>query len=237
MKSIRIILPAIFTGLLLLIQSCDKEVEQKLPEQYDLSNSALVKVYNAIVGSNRNYVYVDGTPVNGATVAFGSSFPSTYGFAVPSGLRSFVIKDTLATSTQLELAFSENLQANQLYTVFVYDTTTAPKQITVATNIEIPTDTTARVRFANLAYSTAILPPVDVFSVKRQTNIFSNIVQTEVTNFIPYASALSDTLLVRSAGTTMLMSQLNGFNPTQKRSYTLVFRGGFTKALTSFTSR
>jgi len=239
MKSIRIILAgcAAFTGLL-LIQSCNKDVEQKLPEQSDFSNSALVQVYNAIVGSSRNYVYVDGTPVNGATVAYGSAFPSAaYGFAVSPGQRSFIIKDTAATTTQIPLTFNGNFEANKSYTVFAYDTITAPKQITVATTIEVPTDTTARVRFANFAYSPAAIPPVDVYSVKRQANIFSNINNAEVTSFISYASALSDTLLVRSAGTNTLLVQLNGFNPTQKRSYTLVLRGGVTKSLTSFSNR
>jgi hypothetical protein len=239
MKSIRIILAVAVAIIgLQLIQSCKKDAEQKLPEQSDLSNSALIQVYNAVVGSNRNYVYVDAAPVNGATVSYGSAFPSAaYGFAVSTGQHSFILKDTMGTTMQIPLTFTANFEAGKSYTVFAYDTITSPKQIIVPTTIEIPADTTARVRFANFTYSTTVIQPVDIYSVKRQTNIFSNISNAEVTTFIPYASALNDTLIVRSAGTTQLLAQLNGFNPTQKRSYTVVLRGGVTKILTSFGNR
>jgi len=70
--------------------------------------------------------------------------------------------------------------------------------------------------------------PIDIFSVKRNANVFTNIAYGTVTPFIPYASALSDTLVVRQTGsTTVNLDTLRGFNPTQKRSYTLVFAGRY----------
>ena len=57
--------------------------------------------------------------------------------------------------------------------------------------------------------------------------MFTNIQVTDVTDFISYTSSLSDTLYVRETGTTNLLTQLNGFNPTAKRSYTLIFRGRY----------
>jgi hypothetical protein len=226
-------------GCLAFITSCSKELEQKLPQQTDLTNYSQVQVYNAVVGSNRNYITVDGVPVNGATVAYGAVFPSnTYAFSLPSGLRSFVIYDTAAVNFQAPLRFTENFQSNTFYTVFAYDTSTSPKQITVPTTIEIPQDTTARLRFANFAYSTSALPAVDVYSVKRKANIFTNVATTEVTPFIPMASALGDTLLVRATGTTTPnITSINNFSPTQKRSYTMIYRGGATRAATVFVNR
>lgn len=238
MKSLSILVAGCGLMTAVLVSSCKKDLEPIIQSQTDLTNTAQVQLFNAIVGSNRNYLYVDTKPLNGATIAYGASFPSNaYGFSVPAGFRAFLLKDTLITSTQLQLSFAENLQSQKNYTVFAYDTITAPRQVTVETKLEIPADTTARVRFANFLYSTVAQPAVDVYSVKRQANVFSGIIKTGVTDFIPYASQLNDTLLVRWAGTTTQVIALNGFNPTQKRSYTVILRGGVTKAISSFANR
>jgi hypothetical protein len=127
--------------------------------------------------------------------------------------------------------------------MFIYDTITSPKQLTVETAIEIPLDTTARLRFANFVFSKTAVPAVDVYSVKRKANVFSNIATTQVTAFIPFAAALSDTLLVRETGTTTQLAALNNINPARKRSYTVVFRGRYqtttgttARALTTLTN-
>ena len=80
--------------------------------------------------------------------------------------------------------------------------------------------------------------------MKRAANLFTNIPVTGVTDYIPYASSLTDTLYVRETGTMTQLAVLNGFNPTQLRSYTLVFRGryqttgttGIARLLTAFSS-
>lgn len=217
---------------------CKKDLDKTIQENFDFTNTANVQLYNGIVGSNRTYLYIDNKAINGATIAYGAAFPATgYGFTVTGAETAFLVRDTAATTTQLPMSFMQNFESGKHYTMFLYDTITAPKQITVETDITVPTDSTARLRFANFAYSTAALPPVDVFSVKRQANIFTNITKTQVTNFIPYASASNDTLIVRYAGTTTLVTQLNGINPVQQRSYTVVLRGGATKGLTVFANR
>jgi hypothetical protein len=90
----------------------------------------------------------------------------------------------------------------------------------------------------------------DIFSVKRNANIFMNVQVTEVTDYIPYASALTDTFYIRPTGTTTNLQNfvpsttsppgafaniLAILTPTQKRSYTLIFRGGY-RATTSTNS-
>ncbi|MFN4313504.1 MAG: DUF4397 domain-containing protein [Chitinophagaceae bacterium] len=221
-----------------LTTGCDKELDPTIEENFDFTNTSNVQLYNAIVGSNRTFLYVDNKPVNGATIAYGAAFPSSaYGFTVTGANNNMLLRDTLASSSQVPLSFQPNLEAGKNYTIFAYDTSTAPQQLTVETNIVIPTDSTARLRFANFQYSTAARPAVDVFSVKRQANIFTNISKTQVTDFIPYASSLNDTLIVRETGTTNFVAQLNGINPTEKRSYTVVLRGGVSRVLTSFANR
>jgi hypothetical protein len=208
--------------------SCTKTFNEKVVSQSNFNNSSLVQVYMAVVSATRNYVYVDGVPVTGAALVLGSVFPGTgYGFNVPGGLNPFLVRDTLGSSTQTPLSFSENLEAGKKYTIFVYDTINSVKQKTVLTEIEIPADTTARLRFANFIFSKTAVPAVDIFSKRQNINLFTNVPITDVTPFIPIPSAFVDTFYVRETGTSNQLAVYNGFNPVEKRSYTLVFRGRY----------
>lgn len=225
---------------------CKKDKGKEVAfENTTFTDKSFIQVHNGILNAARNYIYVDAVPVNGAALAFNSTFPATpSNFSVTNGFRAFLVRDTSSTATQVPLSFAENLQAGTYYTIFLYDTLTSPKKKIVANDIQIPTDTTARVRFANFIFSRTAVPNVDIFSLKRNANVFTNVGITDVTGYVPYASALNDTLYVRETGTTNLLATMNGFNPVQKRSYTLVFRGryqttgttGIARLLTSFSS-
>lgn len=224
--------------------SCEKESKLYLSEQQDLSGKALIKVYNSTLNATRNYVYFDNIPVTGAGLAYGGLFPSvSFYAAIPAGNRSVEIKDTLVTTTQSSVKFSSNFEAGKHYTIFTYDTLSAAKQLVVQDKITVPNDTSARIRFANMIYSKVAVPAVDIYSIKRQANVFSNVSTASVTDFIPYESDISDTLYVRAAGTSINLTQLNGLLAREKRSYTVVFRGVYqlttgtlTRTLTSFTN-
>ena len=246
MKNIIKITTGCFVLGLLALVSCKKETgREHSPEDTDYTNKSFVQVYNGIINSTRNYVYVDANQLTGAALAFNSTFPSTpSNVAIASGYKTFLVKDTLITSTQVPLSFAEVLQPKSYYTIFLYDSINNPKKKIVQNNIVIPSDTTARVRFANFIYSSTAVPNVDIYSLKRAANVFTNIPVTGVTDYIPYASSLTDTLYVRETGTMTQLAVLNGFNPTQLRSYTLVFRGryqttgttGIARLLTAFSS-
>ena len=215
----------------LTLVSCSREpIVDTTPRETDFGNKEIVMFYNAALNTNRTYLYVDGTPVNGATIAYASAFPahsSDYGFVVEPGLRQFVVKDTLSTSTQVPLSFSNNIEANKRYTIFFYDTLTAPKQLTVETPIVVPQDTSSRIRFAYFfRRAVGVPPPVDIFSKRLNQNLVSNVQFAQVSDFMAYPSNTSDTLYVREAGTMNQLGVWNGFSSTRKRSYTLVLRGG-----------
>ena len=237
----------------LLAISCVKQTGQKTATiQTDFSNKAFVQVFNGTLNSTRNYVYVDGNAVTGAATAYAASFPATStpaSFTVPAGFRAFLIRDTLGTSTQPPMSFAENFEAGKYYTIFMYDTSTTVKQKTVMNNIIIPTDTTARLRFANFIYNPGAVPTgFDIFSKKRNAVIFSNVKETEVTDYIPYASASTDTFYIRlngsssnlqnvdTLGKTVLLNIQAVLNPTRLRSYTLVFRGGYRSSFNKIAS-
>jgi hypothetical protein len=223
--------------------SCDKQVGKEVAtENTDFSDKAFVQLYNAISGSPTTIqVSVDANSVTGAGVGLGGTFPSTpANISVQNGFRAFLIRDAATTTTFPYISFAENLQAGSYYTIFAYDTVISPKQKIVKNNIVIPSDTTARLRFANFVYNPTALPTgFDIYSVKRQAVIFSNVHETEVTEYIPIASASTDTFYLRMNGTNVNMQNLDTtgktvmvdirsiFTPTRLRSYTLIFRGSY----------
>lgn len=239
-----------------LAVSCVKDKDKEVAlESNNFTDKSLIQLFNATLGSARNYIYVDGAPVNGAAIAYGASFPVTStpaNFAVSSGFRAFLIRDTSSTTTQPIMSLAENLQSSVNYTLFTYDTLNAVKNKLVVNNIVIPADTTARLRFANFAYSPNALVPVDIFSKRLNTNIFTNVAITDVTGFIPYDTRRSDTLIIRETGTGVDLQNrtvttsgtppvtVTTFSPvqiilslTRKRSYTVIFRGGYRTDLTT----
>lgn len=234
--------------LMLALPSCKKETDPKYTEQTSFNNSSVIQLYLAMHVASRNYLLVDNKPVNGAAITTGSVFPALPpGFSVEGGFRAFLLRDTLTATLQPSLSFAENMQANKRYTIFVYDTIAAPKQKTVETNIVVPADNSARLRFANFVYSPTAIPAVDIFSKKQNANIFTNVQITDVTNFISYPSGVTDTFYIRSTGsgtnlqnyrncaTTAYSDIIAILTPQAKRSYTLVFRGSY-KANNMFTS-
>src|SRR6185295_9415023 len=96
------------------------------------------------------------------------------GAAIVGGLKQCLIKDTLSASTQPQISFAESIQAGKSYTIFMYDTFTVIKQKTVETIIQIPADTTARVRFANFVYHPTAIPGIDIFSTRRNGFVATN---------------------------------------------------------------
>ncbi len=215
-----VIASALFIGL----SSCEKETQDTTPMR-EIPNAAYVQWMNATVNSNRNFIFINGVRTNGTTVAYGTTFPtSSYAFAVFPGSNGINVRDTLVTSTQLQNQFTHTFEAGKSYTLFTYDTITAPKKIIVENNFEIPADSSARLRFANLIYNPTAVANVDVFSFKSQTNVFTNIPVGNVTNFVPFNSATLDTLYVRETGTSIQLAKL-AVNLNRKRSYTAVYRG------------
>ena len=226
-KNIKLLFPLL---AIVFLAGCEKTIEDTTPIDDDMTTKARVQLYVAHVGAvARNFLYVDGLPVNGSSLAFGSVFPAApaTSFAVPAGFRAFLLRDTSSTTTQPALSFAENFSAGNFYTIFTYDTLNAVKQKTVLTNIVVPDDTTARLRFANFIYSPNAVPNVDVFSFRRNANVWTNVPVKEVTEFIPYQSGVVDTLYVRETGTTIQLAKAAVGSFTAKRSYTAVFRGSY----------
>ncbi len=243
MKHIKVLIPGLtLLAVSFLHLSCTRDNPQVAVLDTNSTNSATVQVFSATIKAARNAVYVDNVPVSGTVFAYQAIFPGTaYSFKVATGAHTFLIKDTAAATTQSPLTFSPTLDAGKSYTVFTYDTITSVKQLTVANTIVVPKDTTSMLRFANFIYNTSAVANVDVYSFRRgnAAPVFSNVATAQVTDFIPYASGLTDTLYVYAAGTTsplLVKSFVTSLTPT--RSYTATYNGSYkgTKAVTTFAT-
>lgn len=228
--------------IILFYSACEKTIPITGTTTTNFNSNAFVQIFNGTVKATRNYAYVDATPVSGATFSAGGVFPATaFAFNVQSGSRSFLIKDTLVTSTQAPLNFTENMEASKSYTIFMYDTITSPKQIVITNSIDVPADTTSRLRFANIIYNSTPVSNVDVYSFRRGTStpVFTNIATNAVTSFIPYASGQTDTLYVYATGTTSpLIVKTLIPSLTPQRSYTAAYNGSYrgTKTISTFAT-
>lgn len=220
--------------------SCTKTFDEKLGQQKNFTGTTIAQVHMAMVGitSPANALLtIDASPVSASTMVSGSVFPGTgYGFNVPAGVRAFMITGTAPLAP---FTFAENMQPGKHQTIFIYDTTTSPKQKTVIDNIVIPTDTTSRLRFANFVYNPYAIPNVDVFSWKANANLWTNIPVTGVTDYVVYPSLVTDTLYIRETGTSNQVFKLTiGGGVTPKRNYTLSYRGSYrgTRTTTLFAN-
>ncbi len=224
----KIILSLLIGGTVLT--ACEKQFQSITTDQRDLSGKAFVRVINAAPGTSRNYVYVDNKAVTGAALAYGGFFPSTeLQFAVDAGSRAITIRDTLPTTTQTAVNFTQNFIAGGYYSVFTYGIAPTVTHMVVKDDYVPVTDTNARIRFVNLIASPTA--NVDIYSSKRKANLFTNIATTGVTPFITYESVptggVTDTLFVRPTGTTTNLTQLNGLIARRQRYVTVLFRGAY----------
>jgi hypothetical protein len=231
MKNYRIPIVLTLAISVLSIVSCTKKANDPTGILEGVNNqNAIVQVYNGILNSNRNFIYANGLPVNGSSVAFGAAFPSSaYGFAVWVGNNSFTVKDTLSTTTQAASSFFIDTKAGGSYSVFMYDTITSPKRLVVENNFSNTSPNQANVRFVNLIYNPTTTPNVDVFSVNQNGVIFSNIPVAALTSYMSFPSGVSDTWQIRQTGTSTVMASLSitSSSLAPQRSYTVVYRGSY----------
>lgn len=218
--------------------SCKKDFDGRTAEDANLIQTSFVRFYAGSLGAARNFISVDNQRLNGSSLAMGGVFPGastlTAFATIAPGNRSISIVDSAAVPAQTPLTFSQNFLAGQYYTIYSYDTSNKVKALVVNDIINIPTDTTCNLKFVNIIYSSLPVTPtvnVDVFSRSRQANIFSNVAPLGVSAVIPHRTAVTDTLDIRVAGTTTILTSINGFTFNQRRNYTLVFRGLYQATL------
>ncbi len=220
----------------LAFHGCSKEFNDPTLRNDDLGGMATVKVYNFAMGTVRNNVFIDGVRQMRTAFAYAANSPAhsgDLGFALNPGVRSIIIRDTLATSTQPVLNFSIDAKAGKSYSVFMYDTLATSKQIFTENNFTLPTGGQSSYRFANFVYSKTMLPPVKLVSKAAGGDVFDNVALTGITPYTTVMGGVSDSLFVYNSVNNQLLTAF-AFTPTAGRVYTLVYRGSF--AITALTN-
>ena len=201
-------------------------------------------------------ITMDATKINGATntstftntLAYGTTFPATttYAFLAP-GARVFKFTQNRITSgAYAPIAGDEvfnstvALTAGKKYSMFIADPYTPPATYMIEDNFQVPNRNTYGLRFINLCADAA--SRFDVVSKRYGYKLFTNVGYKEMKDFIYLGTTTSDTLLLYTAGTNTVVSQINGFVPVTERVYTLYARGktgttGRTPNLTFYTNR
>lgn len=250
--------------------SCVKETNDNLDknEKYYLNNpSAISQVkfihaytpltINTLTTSSVGFrITMDGTKINGAqnnststnTLMYGGLFPPTIAYSfLPPGPKNFkFILNRITSNTFAPVAGDEvfnatvGLTAGKKYSMFIADPYASPNVYMVEDNFVEPNRDFFGLRFINLCDDAA--SRFDLVSY-RLGNLFTNVGYKEMKDYVYLGvPATTDTVLLRLAGTTTVVSQVNGFLPGTQKVYTFYARGktgvsGRTPSLTSYTNR
>jgi hypothetical protein len=243
-KFIKWITPAILVACTLVL-ACEKEKEIIAPwdEAGTDANFARLRIVHASpnfrnltgVPDSIN-IFANGQKINGARLSFGGLFPgqtpAPY-VAIPPG--AYDIKITVGgvvnTDSIPVATLKFNLAANTNYSFIITDSVFRAvrdsSRIFVRDSFPAPSTGRIGLRFVNAMTDTAIVNPrVDVWSARRNNNLYTNINPGATTSFTnqPFI-ALGDTLIVRRAGTLTEVARLNNITFADTKVYTLYLRG------------
>lgn len=225
------------------LSACDKELDNKLKSN-NLNAVAFVKLVHVAPGFRQVFNtadtfnwYIDKNKESGATISYNSGYPAltsninTYA-TVPAGDHVFRLTKTgnvAGTDPVSILEFPRTLEAGQKYSLLLTDSiirNSSYDNIWLEDNFSIPDTGKFSLRFVNALMNDTAGAQVDVYSKRYASNIFSNVPVKGVVEFmqLPYTT-LSDTLLVRRAGTENLLTTFNTASFSRRRVYTLVYKG------------
>jgi hypothetical protein len=198
----------------------------------------------------------DGNKVNAATntssstntLMYGGVYPPTTAYAfLPPGQQNIrfimnrITSGNFAPITGDEVFTSTvSLTAGKKYSMFIADPYSAPTVYTLEDNWIEPLQNRFGLRFINLSGDAA--SRYDIFS-SRHGKIISNIGYKEMRDYMYLTvPSVTDTIIMRLAGTNTFVASINGFTPASQRVYTLYARGktgvtGRLPSLTFYTNR
>ena len=227
---------------LMLIAACKKQADIKADFVTTGDNAfvrlihvspSLRQVFNAPDSIN---IFINNAKVNGPLITYAGLFPASgtnYGyFAVPTGLVH--IKLTVAGIVNTDsiplTSFSKVFTKGQFYSIIVTDNIKAANDSSKMILQDIytkPNPGNYSIRFVHAVLNDTADKNIDVYSARRNANIYNNIKPGEIVNFrtYPYNSQLNDTLYVRRAGTLQNLATVNGASFGNQRAYTLIYRG------------
>ena len=228
------------TGSLLLLYSCTKELKYESTTSSP-EGKAFIKVIDyapnfRLVTANRDSfnVFVNNIKVNGNFLTYNAGYPNntndTYA-AVPPGTQTIRLSvNGINTPDSITIAtFTKTVNAGEYYTLILTDSllnNVDATQMWVKDNASLTDTGHFSLRFIHAVLNDTAGKAVDIYSYRYLSNIFTNVTPATATAFNQEAyTTLSDTLIVRRAGTMNELARLNTASFTRQRAYTLVYKG------------
>jgi Domain of unknown function (DUF4397) len=229
-------------ALLSVLYACKKKVEWK--STYDtVSDKAMLRIVHAsphfkdVVGQKDSFnVYVGGVRVTTPSLTYNSIFPNsntnTY-IAVEPGTKEIrlSIPGTVNNPDSLTiLTLTKTMLAGQKYTFLITDSVKSTRdssQIWVNDVFSNPNPNFYGLRFINAVLNDTAGTMVDIYSVRKNSTIFTKVKPGAFVNFqnLPYNPQLNDTLYVRRAGTTFNLAPAAVLGAANQRAYTIIYKG------------
>ncbi|AQG80822.1 DUF4397 domain-containing protein [Spirosoma montaniterrae] len=191
------------------------------------ATGARVRLLHAIPDGPAVNVFVNNAKINGTSLTYFSTFPTSEYVALPPGAANVQVT-TVASGTvtaQPVLSATAPLEADKYYTVAAAGTAAAPVAVVINDDLSVPDATKAYVRIINLVSNG---PGVDL-AIGAASPIVSNVAYKSASAFVPVTVVANATNLlafqVRQTGTTTLLGASTNLSVVAGRKYTLLIRG------------
>jgi hypothetical protein len=182
----------------------------------DAPPSALISVVNASPGTQPLDFYLDQNKANIQAINYGSGLDY---------LKAYVGKRTatfyLAGTQQKVKSDTATLRANQFYTLYLTNVSTAPDFVLLRDSIVRPAAGTAAIRLVNVS---ADAPAVDL-AIKNGQVLATNKAYKGYSPFVSIPGGNTHTLEVRQAGTTTVLATINDVQLKSSSVYTVWLQG------------
>lgn len=242
------IFSAIVTATALLL-ACKKDIKP-VAESVNIENKAFVKIVHAAPSFRALFnvrdsfnVFANNQKLNATFLTYGGAFPAAnIGYAaVDPGTVNFrlFLPGGITKPDSVEItSITKTLSPNKYYSFIITDqvrSTRDSSQIWIEDNFETPPPNFYSMRFVHAVLNDTAGRNVDIYSARRNAAIYTNIRPGQTTTFtnFPFTAGITDTLIVRRAGTTFELSRLNAVGFAHQRVFTLLYRGHGDSTLTA----
>lgn len=225
----------LFAAGITLFSACTKDTKLNATYQYTDGSSYLRLIHAA--PSFRQvfnlpdsfHVFINANKVNGTLLTYNTLFPSaTSGNAyVTVAAGSQPVKFSVAGAVNPDsiqiVNFTGTFTAGDWYTMLITDSA----RIVLKDNYTKPATGNYSLRFINVVMNDTAGKAVDIFSVRANANVFTNIKPGTTPTALQNATynTVNDTLYVRRAGTTFNLAVLNNQAFSDRSAYTLYYKG------------
>jgi hypothetical protein len=197
----------------LTLSSCLKN-----PKNQQTTNKpiATMAVIDAAPSAPALDFYINSNVVNLSPITYGSglAYFNTYSGSTIAGFFLTGTSQKFATDSVI-------LTTNGFYSLFLANANATPDIILLADTINVPSSTTATVRFVN---ASANSPAVD-FSIKKGSVLIGNKGYKGYSTFVAIPPSVNDTLVAYKAGTNTVLATLPGIAISTLNVYTVWLYG------------